>query len=303
MPDWVADHSVATLDDADPRLAGIQRFPVKGLDREERDAATLRTDAALAGDRRWVVADRPANEPFDPMTAEMAAFVNGKKTEKIHRLRSTFVPEADGGPALELRRHAASPPSAQRFDLWDGETGAQTTVHAQLNDWLSDYFDRPVSVRRVAGGRPDRTDHGPSIVATATLRELAAWFDIAVDSARRRFRANLEIDGVPPFWCDRLFADQEEVVEFSIGDAALLGVTPCARCVTPTRDPDTGAVTPDFRATFIENRRATKPPWTDSTRYDHDFRVMVTARVSDAAAGTTIAVGDPVERRSVRPEP
>lgn len=303
MPDWVADHPVATLDDADPRLAGIQRYPVKGLDREEREAATLSTEAALAGDRRWVIADRPADEPFDPMDAEMADFVNGKKTERIHRLRSTVLPAADGGPAIELRRHADPPGAAERFALWDGETGTESAVHAPVNEFLSDFFDRPVSVRRAAGGRPDRTHHGPSVVATATLRELAAWFDISIDSARRRFRANLEVDGVAPFWCDRLFADDGEVVEFRVGDATLLGVTPCARCVTPTRDPDTGEVTPDFRGRFIENRRATKPAWTDSTRFDHDFRVMVTALVPEAAAGTTVAVGDAVERVGVRPEP
>jgi uncharacterized protein YcbX len=303
MPDWVADHPVATLDDADPRLAGIQRFPIKGLDREDRKAATLRANAALAGDRRWVIADRPADEPFDPMDAEMADFVNGKQTATIHRLRSRFASAGDGGPAVSLRRHDDEPSAAERFALWDGETGVERTVHAPLNDYLSDYFDRPVSLRRVAGGRPDRTDQGPSIVATATLRELAAWFDVTLDSARRRFRANLEVDGVPPFWCDRLFADEGEVVEFRVGDAILRGVTPCARCVTPTRDPDTGAATPDFRETFIEYRRATKPVWTDSTRFDHDFRVMVTARVPDEAAGQPIDVGDAVERLGVRPEP
>jgi hypothetical protein len=157
-------------------------------------------------------------------------------------------------------------------------------------------------VRRVVGGRPDRTNTGPTVVATATLRELAAWFDIKTDSARRRFRTNLEVDGVPPFWCDRLFADDGEVVEFTVGDAALLGVTPCARCVTPTRDPDTGDPTPAFRETFVEHRRRTRPPWTDSSRYDHDFRVTVAARVPEAAAGETVSVGDPVERLGVRPE-
>lgn len=41
MPDWHGDHPVPDRDEADPHLAGIQRFPVKSLDPETRERATL----------------------------------------------------------------------------------------------------------------------------------------------------------------------------------------------------------------------------------------------------------------------
>lgn len=302
MPDWYGDHPVTTLAAADPRLASILRYPVKSLDPEPRETATLATDGALAGDRRWAIVDRPPGEPFDPMTASAGGsgdWVNGKKTARIHRLRSTFVPAEAGGPALRLRWED----EGRRFDLWNGVDGAQAAVHEPLNEWLSAYFDRPVSVRRTAAGQQDdRRRHGPTIVSTATLREVAAWFDFDLASARRRFRANLEVGGVPPFWEDRLFADAGEVVAVRIGGATIHGVHPCARCVVPARDPDTGEATPDFQETFIRHRRETMPDWTRGARFDHDFRLMVNTRVPEAAASEPVAVGDAVERVGLRAE-
>lgn len=306
MPPWRGDHPVTSLEAADPRLAGIQRFPVKSLDPEPRETATLSADGALAGDRRWAVVDRSPEEPFDLATASVAGtgdYVNGKKTATIHRLRSTFVPAADGGPAVELRRQDDPPDAASRFALWDGDGGdGEAAVHGPLNEWLSAFFDRPVSVRRTATGQhDDRRRHGPTLISTATLREVATWFDFDLESARRRFRANLEVDGVPPFWEDRLFGDEGEVVAVRIGDATLHGVGPCARCVVPGRDPDTGAETPGFRETFVERRRETMPVWTESERLDHDFQLMVNTRVPADAAGEMVAVGDQIEVRGERP--
>ncbi|WP_368409248.1 MOSC domain-containing protein [Halomarina litorea] len=135
------------------------------------------------------------------------------------------------------------------------------------------------------------------MVSTATLREVASWFDVSVDSARRRFRANLEVGApdVPPFWEDRLVADHGEAVAFRVGEAELLGVTPCQRCVVPSRDPNTGAETPGFRERFLERRAATRPEWLDTDRFDHYFRLMVNTHVPESEVGVALSVGDPVE--------
>lgn len=153
-----------------------------------------------------------------------------------------------------------------------------------------------MSVRRNAVGQhDDRERHGPTVISTATLREVAAWFDISTDSARRRFRANLEVGGVPPFWEDNLFTDTGSVVAFRIGEAVIDGVHPCQRCVVPGRDPDTGTETPNFRETFVQRRRETAPSWTDCDRFDHPFRLMVNTRVPTDSVGERVAVGDSVE--------
>ncbi|MEF8855369.1 MAG: MOSC N-terminal beta barrel domain-containing protein [Haloarculaceae archaeon] len=303
------DDPVTNPGAADPHLALLQRFPIKALDPERCGTATLVADGALAGDRRWAIVDRPPGEPYDPATADVGGagdFVNGKKTAQVHRLRSRFVPDAgesgpdgagDTGPAVDLRRQGEGPGDWRRFDLFDGgQDRAEATVHDPLNDWLRAFFDRPVSVRRTETGQhDDRERHGPTVVSTAALREVGAWFEFDLASARRRFRANLEIGGVPPFWEDSLFGDHGEVVRFQVGKATLQGVHPCARCVVPGRDPDTGTETPGFRETFTRRRRETMPSWTASNRFDHTFRLMVNTRVPEQSVGRSVSVGEPVE--------
>jgi uncharacterized protein YcbX len=302
------------MTDAEPFLASIQRFPIKSLDPERRERATLTDTGALVGDREWAILDRPAGASYDPTTADVTGtgdYVNGKKTDAVHRLRSRFHAEREGGPAVSLRRQSEDPSDARRFDLYrgesdrengDDETRIEETVHAEIDEWLTAYFDRPVSVRRErAGHHDDRERHGPTVVSTATLREIASWFDFDLDSARRRFRANLEIGGVPPFWEDRLFDDEGRVVTFRVGDVVIEGVHPCQRCVVPGRDPDTGTQTESFRETFIRRRRETLPPWAESDRFDHPFRLMVNTRVPTASAEQVVSVGDSIEVIGSRP--
>jgi uncharacterized protein YcbX len=306
VPEWYGTHDVTAPGNADPHLATILRFPIKSLDPERRDRATLVADGAISGDRRWAILDRPPEEPYDPTTADVGGtgdYVNGKKTDAVHRIRSRYHPRDEGGPAVTLREQAASPADERRFELHDGDQDrTEADVHADLNEWLSDHFGRSVSVRRdEVGQHDDRDRHGPTVISTATLREVAAWFDVTTDSARRRFRANLEIGGVPPFWEDNLFTDTGSVVAFRIGDAVIDGVHPCQRCVVPGREPDTGATTPNFRETFIRRRRETLPPWTDCDRFDHPFRLMVNTRIPSESVGQTVAVGDGVEMLERKP--
>lgn len=278
-----------------PTLERITVHPVKSLDPETRERARLALRGALVGDREYAIVDAPAEESHDPETASVSGdgdYVNGKRTAAVHRLRSSFDPEVR---TLALRIQGED--EDRTFDL-DAD-------RSELNDWLSDYFDRPVSVRREpAGGYPDDRDaSGPTVISTGTLREVASWFpEIDEDGVRRRFRASLEVGGVPPFWEDRLYADRGEVVAFEIGGVRFEGVTPCARCVVPTRDPDTGEETPGFRETFLEKREATLPEWADSERLDHYYRLMVNTRVPESEWGEELSVGDEVRVVGVRSE-
>jgi uncharacterized protein YcbX len=280
----------------DAELRRIRTYPVKSLDPREREAARIAERGALAGDREYAIVDRPADEPHDPETASVGGrgdYMNGKRTADVHRLRSAFDPE-DRTVTLRVQGEAES----HSFEL--EPPGAR----GPLNEWLSAYFDRPVSVRREpAGGYPDdRRLMGPTVVSTATLEAVADWFEgMTVEGARRRFRANLEVGGVPAFWEDRLYADHGEAVAFRVGDAELLGVNPCQRCVVPSRDPDTGAETPGFRERFLEMRERTLPAWADSDRLDHYFRLMVNTDVPEPEWGRELRVGDSVAVAGTRP--
>ncbi|MEF8779142.1 MAG: MOSC N-terminal beta barrel domain-containing protein [Haloferacaceae archaeon] len=263
-----------------PHLARIARYPIKSLDPTFPDAARLDDGpGAVSGDREYAIVDADGE------------FVNGKRTAAVHRLRASFGPDRR---TVTFRVEGTD--RTATFDL-ERERDAAAT-------WLSDYFGYEVRLRRrERGGFPDDTAiPGPTVISTGTLREIAGWFDLGVHDARLRFRANLEVGGVPPFWEDRLVADHGEVVRFRVGGVPLLGVNPCKRCVVPSRDPHTGEELPEFRERFLERRRETLPDWSGGDRFDHYFRVMVNTDVPPEGRGGRLSVGDPVDVGDVLPE-
>ncbi|WP_254532727.1 MOSC domain-containing protein [Natrinema gelatinilyticum] len=271
-----------------PELRRIMTYPIKALDSFEMTTGQITEGGTIEHDREYAVLAKPADRPYEPETesASSGDYINGKRTDAVHRLRSTFDPDA-----RTLTLHVQGETTPQTFDLED---------RTELNRWLTDYFDQPASVRRyTASGHHDLHKHdisGPSIISTATLREVASWFpEIDLESVRRRFRANLEIGGVPPFWEDRLVANHGEAVAFRIGDVQFEGIEPCERCVVISRDPDTGEEYDAFRQRFIRKRRETRPEWLDSDRFKTDFRLMTVTNVPQREWGKTIQVGDTVE--------
>ena len=252
-----------------PYLARICVYPIKSLAPVSPPQALVLAGGALEHDREWA------------FFTEDGKFLNGKRSAKIHGLRSVF--DLDAG-ALCLE--AAETGCAGRFRLPDDIPA--------LEAWGSAYFGQPVFFRQNAqSGFPDDLNaSGPTVISTATLDLVASWFPgLSVESARVRFRANLEIGGVPPFWEDRLFGEPDTLTPFQIGDVQFHGVNPCQRCVVPPRDPETGEMTADFSAVFRAKREETLPPWAARTRFNHFYRLAVNTRVPESEAGKRLHVG------------
>ncbi|MDZ7746813.1 MAG: MOSC domain-containing protein [Halobacteriales archaeon] len=253
-------------------LDGIYVYPVKSLDGIERDRTTVRETGGLAFDREYAIRD--ADD----------AYVNGKRERAVHRLASVFDPDTG--------RWTVGPRDGER------ETFRLPDERKAASDYLSDYFGYPVTIDRDAtGGFPDDTHaSGPTIISRATLDAVADWYDdIGAVELRRRLRPNLVVSGVEPFWEDKLYADRESAVTFTVGGTRFEGRNPCQRCVVPTRDPDTGAQTPGFRERFVTQRETTLPEWANEDWYDHYFRLMVNTRVPRETVGATLSVGETVE--------
>jgi hypothetical protein len=272
-----------------PELSRIRVYPIKALDGVEVDAVSVRGEGWIEYDRRFALFDADGD------------YVNARRNELVHGIGADF--DLDAG-TVELRAEG----STVRADL-DG-----LDENDEVAAWLSEYFDEPVTVERAgkanftdsAGGLvPTRISAtGPTVVGAETLREVAAWYEgITVEGIRRRLRTNLELAGGEPFWEDRLFTDPDHAVEFTVGDVTLHGILSKPRCVTPSRDPDTGERTEDFSATFVENRRETFPDWADPdhlgqhVEYDPEgyFYLTVVTRIPASEAGATLSVGDGVE--------
>ena len=255
-----------------PYLARICLYPIKSLPPVSPPQAALLAGGALRHDREWA------------FFTEDGRVLNGKRTPAIHGLRSVF-DLAAGDVCLE----AAEGGQTGRFHLPDD--------HHALEAWLTYFFGQPVWLRRNAqSGFPDDLNApGPTVISTATLEEVASWFPgLSVNSVRVRFRANLEIGGVPPFWEDRLFGEPETTVPFQIGGVLFHGVNPCQRCAVPPRDPETGEALPDFSRVFRAKREETLPLWAVRTRFNHFYRLAVNTRVPESEAGKLLRVGDKV---------
>lgn len=257
-----------------PSLSRITIYPIKSLDGFELSDASVLSSGALAGDRRWAIVD------------EMGQVVNAKRFMTIHPLRCRY---ADDLSSVTIR--VGDHPEEHSFPL-DGH-------RADLVTWLAGYFGFTLSIaENTSGGFPDDTDApGPTLVSTATVAAVASWFPgLSLENVRRRFRANLEIDGVEPFWEDRLVGTAGTGVPFRIGAMTFEGVNPCQRCPVPTRDPDSGEAIEAFAKHFSREREASLPPWAEVSRFDHFYRLAVNTRPPARHSEGMIRVGDEVSQ-------
>ena len=261
-------------------LSRIRVHPIKALDPEEPGSVRISAVGGLEDDRSYAIVDGNGR------------YVNGKLTAKVHRLRSSVdlergvVEVRAEGEELEPGTSDVEP---ARFHL-DGDREA-------LPAWLADYFGVDVTVEAAAGGD---VVAGATVVSTATLREVASWFaDVDVESVRRRFRANLEVDGVEAFWEDRLVPGGDGpdggAPRLRIGDVTFEGVKHVNRCVVPTRDPYTGADTEGFRERFVREREETFPEWADRDAFDHFYALTTLVHPDESDWDRVVAVGDEVE--------
>jgi uncharacterized protein len=261
-----------------PKLAQIVIYPIKSLDGMVVDRSQISTGGTLEFDRRWAIVDTAGK------------VVNAKRTAKIQQLRSQFDFISTGS---ESERRSII--QLQAVDDASTYTFCLITEFTELSQWLSQFFGFPVKlIENATTGFPDDLNaYGPTIVSTATLETICKWFpDLDLAEVRRRFRTNLELSGVPPFWEDRLFGAPEELVDFQLGNVQFYGINPCQRCVVPTRNALTGEVTAKFQQTFTQQRQQTLPPEVNIARFNHFYRLAVNTQIPLVEAGKFLNTGD-----------
>jgi uncharacterized protein YcbX len=265
-----------------PRLVNIRLHPIKSLDPVSVPEARISASGGLALDRAWA------------LYSVDGKWVNGKRTPAIHLIRAAYSPD--------LREVTLSVPGDRREI--PTRTFAFPNAHEEAAEWFSVFFEQQILVRYSENGFPDDSiASGPTIVSTASLESAAKWFGptpqgfpgITLDEARQRFRATLEINGVPAFWEDQLFGeDERSVVRFKIGEVSFEGSNPCARCPVPPRNPQTGEVLEGFQKRFTQLRESTLPPWSPRSRFDHFYRLSTNTRVAPSESNKLLRVGDPL---------
>jgi MOSC domain-containing protein len=272
-----------------PHLVNIRLHPIKSLDPVSVSEARISPSGGLALDRAWA------------LYSVDGKWVNGKRTPAIHLIRANYSPD--------LREVTLSVPGDRREI--PTRTFAFPGAYEDAAEWFSVFFDQQIIVRYSENGFPDDTvASGPTIVSTASLESVSDWFTlrnegfgptpqgfpgISLDEARQRFRATLEINGVPAFWEDQLFGeDERSVVRFKIGEVHFEGSNPCARCPVPPRNPQTGEILESFQKRFTQLRESTLPPWSPRPRFDHFYRLSTNTRVAPSETNKLLRVGDPL---------
>jgi uncharacterized protein YcbX len=258
-----------------PTIANIRLHPIKSLDPVLVQEARISPSGGLELDRAWA------------LYSVDGKWVNGKRTPAVHLLRANYSPD--------LRSVALSVPADRR--KIPSRTFAFPEAHDEAAEWFSVFFEQQIIVRNSPGGFPDDAiANGPTIVSTASLQAVAEWFPgLTVDDMRLRFRTTLELNGVPAFWEDQLFGENERsVVRFTIGEVAFEGSNPCARCPVPPRDPLTGITLDGFQKRFTLQREASLPTWSPRLRFDHFYRLSTNTRVPTTESRKLLRVGDPL---------
>ena len=180
---------------------------------ERLDSCAI-TDRGLEGDRRWAFIDQSP---------------------------------ARAGKWFNIKQHA--PLMTYHARLVDGalEVVAPDGSRVALDEALVRTFEsetrRPIELRELPGENFDAAH--VLIVNLATVDAFALEAGVPID--RRRFRANLYVDGLEPEeelrWLGRVIR---------AGDAELEVVDRCERCKVITMDPDTTEATPALLRVLVE---------------------------------------------------
>jgi uncharacterized protein YcbX len=255
-----------------PHLSRITLYPLKSLDGQDVEVAVVLRNAGLRHDREFCLLDAAGNTLN---TKRLAGALAGIRSEVHFGFGEMSLRDGAGEETFHLERDRA------KIEAWFSERLAQKVQFIQDAEH----------------GFPDDTDAaGPTLISTATLEEVGSWFGLDLVETRRRFRANLEITGVPAFWEDQLYGPVGETVRFHIGEVAIDGVQPCARCTVPSLDSNRGEIPePKFAKIFAEKRQSTLPQWAERSRFDHFYRLSVNTRIPESEAGKELQISDEVD--------
>jgi uncharacterized protein len=217
-------------------LSAIHSYPVKSCRGTAHDSALL-TSAGLAHDREWMFVTpggRFITQRDEPRLARVDASIHdGALRLSADGAGDVAVPLELGGPCVPVTVWGddcrgidqGSEPAAWISALLGREARLVRFDHATVRPsdpaWTGD-LEAP---NRFSDGFP------LLVVSRASLEDLNSRLGVAVPMDR--FRANLVLDGLPPF-------GEDAVRELVSGDVRLRIVKPCTRCVVTTTDQRSG---------------------------------------------------------------
>jgi len=219
-------------------LVALHVYPVKSC-RGLAPAAARLTDAGLEHDREWMIVTpggRFLTQREEPRLATVEVALGDGAL--------TLSAAGAGSVAMPLGPPAGTP---VEVTVWDDRCRALDQGE-DAAAWLGDLLGRPLRLVRFDPAHRRASNRGWTggieawtrfsdgfallAISTASLADLNARLPRPLP--RDRFRANLWLDGLPPYGEDALH-------DLVAGAVRLRRVKPCTRCIITTTDQATGA--------------------------------------------------------------
>ncbi|MBV9798660.1 MAG: MOSC domain-containing protein [Solirubrobacterales bacterium] len=169
--------------------------------------------------------------------------LNGKRLGELCALVADYSESSESGRRLRLTfpdgrvLEDEVTPGAEVTTRFFSKTARARLIDGPWSAALSEYARRPVRLVEANGSAVDRLEPGvASLISRASLARLAAeGGERDVDA--RRFRMLIEVDGVAAHAEDGWVGSRTR-----IGDAVVGWVGHAGRCLTTSRDPETGVI-------------------------------------------------------------
>ena len=221
-------------------IAGIYRYPVKGLSPESLPRVALVPGETLPGDRGYAIENGPSGfDSAEPKWMSKAYFLMLQRDEWLAGLHSRF---DDASHTLTIRDQGRE---VARGDL---ETAAgRATIEQFLSTRFAGRLKGPPKI--LSGGGHSFSDVARKVVSIINLNTVQAIEHLVGQPVHPlRFRANLTVRGWPP-WHEFELLSQT----LAAGDARLKVVKRITRCAAINVDPD--SATRDLDIMHLLQRR------------------------------------------------
>jgi uncharacterized protein len=220
-------------------IAGLYRYPVKGLTPEPLQRIALAIGQTVPADRRYAIENGPSGfDPAAPAWRPKIQYLMLMRNERLAALRCHFEEAAN---RLIIRK--------------DGEVVAQGDLEtAEGRAAIESYFEQnfqselkgPPKV--LSGGGHSFSDVASKVVSIINLASVTAIESMVGATVNPlRFRANLYCSGWPA-WHEASLLDQT----LAIGQARLKVVKRITRCPATNVDPDTAARDLEIPTTLMQ---------------------------------------------------
>jgi uncharacterized protein YcbX len=208
------------------RIAGIYRYPVKGLTPEQLSRAELGPGQTLLADRRYAIENGPSGfDPAEPKWLPKPHFLMLMRDEWLAGLRTHF---DDANNVLSISRDGQT---VARGDLGSPE-GRRTIENFFATAFAGQIKGLPKVLESPGHSFSDVARKVVSIINLASVRAIENMVGAPVHPLR--FRANLYVEGWPA-WHEFDLLDQT----LTVGEVRLKVVKRIVRCAAVNVDPDT----------------------------------------------------------------